>query len=753
MLLSVLLGSVLGAPLFSLDCQQISQLTQVYFRVHYSAREFNDEISRRTLKNLINALDPGKLYFLQQDVDRLKGLYELRLDDMVRRGDCSVLNDVLQTYASRFERQQAVVAGLIHADYDFSIEEYFEIDRKKRAHASTQEELDERWRKQVKLQTLRLRKTRLDEAKVREKLEKRYELGRKYLAELDSTEVASIFLNAFSRALDPHSTYMPTEDLEDFRISTGLSLDGIGAVLRSEYGVTVVQSLVPGGPAEKGGELTVNDKIVAVAQGDGEFVDVVDQKLRDVVKHIRGKRGTMVRLSVVREEKDESIQKEVGIIRDKIELKDREAKGHRFPVEVIDADGSVDRFNVGLIQLPSFYIDFEARKRKETNFKSSSADVRRIIGDLGAEGIDALIVDLRYNSGGSLDESIAIAGLFFDSGPVVQVRNANGSKRVLADRDKLTYYDGPLIQLVNRQSASSSEILAGAIQDYGRGLIVGDSHTFGKGTVQKVEEIGGGKYGAVKVTISQFFRPSGSSTQLRGVESDIVLPNILDEYEIGEEFYDYVLPWNTIGSAAFDESGLADPYVRILREKSEERVSRDPDFRKRMEEIEEYRSKKEERTRISLAWEEEPAEPAESGEAGDHLAGDEAADNERDASADETDPAPLVASKDGKEPLDGTSSSEVEAGEDRERGGDDALVEAGSGKKAKQKAKRPDLEKDIVLRETIALAADYVQYLKGRSPAVVSFPDLEPKDIEVASADIKPDDDEIAGAGKEEREK
>ena len=404
-------------------------------------------------------------------MDRLKGLYKHRLDDMVRRGDCSVLNDVLQTYAVRFERQQGVIAELIHADYDFSIEEYFEINRKKRAYASTHEELDQRWRKQVKLQTLRLRKTFLEETKVREKLEKRYELGRKYLAELDSTEVASIFLNAFARALDPHSTYIPTGDLEDFRISTGLSFDSIGVVLRSEYGVTVVQSLVPGGPAGKGGELEINDKIVAVAQEDGEFVDVVDQKLRDVVKSIRSKRGTMVRLIVVREEKDKSIQKQIGIIRDKIDSKDREAKGHRYPVEVMDADGGVDRFNVGLIRLPSFYIDFETRKRKEKIFKSSSADVRRIIGDLGVESIDALIVDLRYNSGGSFDEAIAIAGLFINSGPVVQVRDANGSKRVLSDRDNLTYYDGPLMLLINRPSAGASEILASAIQDFGRGIL------------------------------------------------------------------------------------------------------------------------------------------------------------------------------------------------------------------------------------------------------------------------------------------
>ena len=485
--------------------------------MHYEADVFTDELSERTLDNFIKSLDPGKMYFLADDVEKLKNAYGRRLDDLALASSCSALNAVLDLYGKRFVQWQPAIRKWIDSEHDFSLDENIEISRKKREFATHEGALDERWRLRVKYQLLNLKKTLGGVDEAREKLHKRYDLGKKYLSELDGMEIAYIFLNAFSTALDPHTSYYSAEDLEDFRIATSLSLEGIGAVLRSEYGITKVQKLMPGGPAKKSGLLKVKDQIIMVAQPGQDHVDMIDMKLRNVVKHIRGKSGTKVILTIVREEKDKTLRKEITLVRDKIEIKDGEAKAFTYPVEVHEDPLNPKPYLLGVIRLPSFYIDFSGRMKGKTGFKSSSADVRRLLGELKIQKIDALVVDLRYNSGGSLDEAVAMAGLFFDHGPVVQVENTGGDKQVLADTDSATYYDGPLMVLINRHSASSSEIFAGAIQDYGRGIIVGDSHTFGKGTVQNVREVRNGELGAIKVTISQFFRPAGSSTQLQGV--------------------------------------------------------------------------------------------------------------------------------------------------------------------------------------------------------------------------------------------
>lgn len=686
-----------------LTCSQISQFADAYVQLHYSAGTFDDELSRRTLDNFMKALDPGKMYFLQSDSEQFREVYADTLDDLLRMRDCSALNAILRTYAKRFKERQPKIHELIDSEHNFTVDEYYDVDRKKREYLETEAMLDERWRKQIKFQLLQLKKTFTDTEEVREKLHKRYELGEKYLKELDGTEVASIFLNAFSTALDPHSKYFSPDALEDFQISTGLSLEGIGAVLRSEYGLTSVAELLPGGPAKRGGKLKEGDKIIAVSQGsEGEPVDVVDMKLREVVKHIRGPRGTEVRLTVIREGKDKTTQLEIPIIRDKIELEDGAAKAYSYRVEVGDVADEARVYTVGLIRLPSFYIDFAARSGGDKDFKSSSADVRRLIEELKEEGIDSLVIDLRNNSGGSLDEAVNIAGLFFDHGPVVQVRDAHGRKQVLADRDDRSYYDGPLIVMINRQSASSSEILAGALQDYGRALIIGDSHSFGKGTVQKVNEVRQGQLGAMKVTINQFFRPGGASTQLRGVESDIVLPDIVDEYKIGEKFYDYVLPWNEIDEADFAHFDLVKPYIDKLRSSSKDRVNGEPDFLKIFENIDEYREKEGERTLISLK--------------------DEA---ETEPGSEEEEKEPEVAVEEGVVEPNGMAGDEDAALHKQERN------------------KRPSLAKDVLLRETLSIAADYLQLLQGRELAKVRHPELE--DVQLAQEDGEsPDKVQIA---------
>ncbi|MCX6119813.1 MAG: S41 family peptidase, partial [Proteobacteria bacterium] len=521
---------------FGLDCQQVRLLTQLYYlKIHFGYSDFNDELSKRSLDLLIRAWDPGKLYFLQSDVERFEAAYQTKIDDLVNQANCKFITDIVETYGKRFEEQNRNIDKILEMTHDFSVDEYMEVDRKKIAWAKTSDELADRWRKRLKFQVKGLSETIKEPAKIKEKMKKRIELTRKRHAETTQGQVFGIFLNSFAMALDPHSDYMGPDELEDFRINTRLSLEGIGAVLRSEEGFTTIQSLVPGGAAAQSGQIKVDDKIVAVAQAAEAPVDVIDMDLRDVVKLIRGKENTEVRLTIVREEKGVNVKLVVPLKRQKVQLTDRAAKSKLHEVEFMD--GSVKKTaKIGVIVLPSFYMDFEGREKKQKNFRSSSTDMLREIESLKAKGVEYIVVDLRNNGGGSLDESVKVTGLFIPKGPVVQVRGNDGSPTVLDDRDPAVAWDGPLAVMINRQSASASEIFAGAIQDYGRGIIIGDSHTFGKGTVQNMNDISE-KLGAVKVTISKFYRPSGSSTQLKGVESDIVLPDLMDEIEMGEKFY------------------------------------------------------------------------------------------------------------------------------------------------------------------------------------------------------------------------
>lgn len=676
------------------NCKQIQQFTDLYLKIHYSADAFDDELSKRTLDNFFESLDPAKMYFLQEDIDNFKAKYEQTLDNFIQKMDCRCLNEILQTYSARFKGQQDKITKLIATEHDFTLDEHYDIDRQSRVYAATEDALQERWRKQIKLELLRLKNRFDDIEKAREKLQKRYELSKKYLYELDGMELASIFLNAFSTSLDPHSKYLSAETLEDFHISTGLSLEGIGAVLRSEYGLTTIQSLVPGGPAQRSGQLKESDTIIAVGQGDEEPIDVVDMKLRDVVRYIRGNRGTEVRLTIEREEKDKIVQKVVSIVRDKIELTDKEARGYAYEVDIQPtANKSPETLHIGLIQLPSFYTDFEARKQGKEDYKSSVVDIRQIVQTLTSDhgALDALVIDLRFNSGGSLDEAIKIAGLFFDEGPVVQVHNAHGNTEVLSDTDGVTFYAGPLTLLINRQSASSSEILAGAIQDYGRGLIVGDSHSFGKGTVQTVKDIANGQFGAVKVTISKFFLPGGHSTQLKGVDSDIVLPDMVDELELGEKFYDHHLPWNSIKPTQFTFNDQVSPHLPSLKQASRLRIDADPDFAEIQQNIIEYHEKEATRTLISLREDDDVDE-------GDEGKPSTALDEPTAGIADEDEAA--------EENADGSLATDM----------------------------RPKLDEDPMLRETLAITADYVRLLNGQTLGTIRFPELI--DVVVAEAEV-----------------
>ena len=582
----------------ALDCKQVRLLTQYYFKMHFTYTEFTDELSKRSLDLFVRAWDPGKLYFLQSDVDRFEKQYSTQVDDAINKADCSFIDDIVETYGKRFGERQKPIDEAIAATHDFTADEYMEVDRKKLPWAKTGDELADRWRKRVKFQISQLRETITDAAKIREKMTKRMELTRRRHKETNSDQVMGIFLNAFASALDPHSDYMGPDELEDFRINTRLSLEGIGAVLRSEDGFTTIQSMVPGGAAAQSGKVKVDDKIVAVAQTKDSPVDVIDMDLRDVVKLIRGKQGTDVKLTLVREEKGKNVQLQVVLKRQKVQLTDRAAKSSLKIVQMGEGAEAKD-VKVGVVTLPSFYMDFEGRQNKQKDFKSSSVDMLRELESLKKQGAEAIVVDLRNNGGGSLDEAITISGLFIKSGPIVQIRNSDGNSYVQDDKDPSVAWDGPLTVVINRQSASASEIFAGAIQDYQRGLIVGDTHTFGKGTVQNLNDVSD-KLGAVKVTISKFYRPSGSSTQLRGVESDVVLPDIMDELEMGEKFYDYALPWEKIKESDYKAIGLVAPYVKRLKEASASRLLTDPGFKIVAEDIKTYKTGELERSRISL---------------------------------------------------------------------------------------------------------------------------------------------------------
>jgi carboxyl-terminal processing protease len=640
---SILTGGITTTKAYSLSCQEVRLLSISFIRHHFSYSEFTDELSNRTFSNLIKAWDPSKLYFKKADVEDLKKKYYSKIDDQISAANCAVVDDVANVYSKRFFERLKYVDKIINEKHDFKLDEYMIIDPDELLWAADDKEVNDRWRKRIKFQHLQLKST-LSDDEIRKKLKKRYELAKKRHNELNAEDVYGVFLNAFSGSLDPHSSYYSPSSLDEFRIQTRLSLEGIGAVLRSEDGFTKIQSLVKGGAAFKTGKVKVGDKIVAVAQGDQPPVDVIDMDLSEVVKLIRGKRSTTVKLSIVREGKKGNTKLVVPIVREKIQLEDRAAKGYSYKV----TDPKTKKaMKVGVLSLPSFYMDFQGRQQGKKDYKSSSRDLLKELEKLKKEGVESIVVDLRSNGGGSLDEAIKLAGLFIKKGPVVQIKAAGPDSYVQEDRDPAIYYDGPLVVLTNVQSASASEIFAGAIKDYERGVIVGNKSTFGKGTVQNLNDISA-KLGAIKVTISKFYTPSGSSTQLKGVESDLVIPSILDEYEIGEKTYDYALPWEKIAEAKRDNFKLVSQHLPELTKLSASRVKKDKDFQETRKDIDEYRKNKEGRVKVSL----------------------------KEETKEET----------------------------KEEEGDDEVVDSN---------KKPDLGKDILLREAVFIAADYKHLLKG----------------------------------------
>jgi carboxyl-terminal processing protease len=541
------------------------------------------------------------------------------LDDQLKDGQVDLAFDIFNRFLKRLDERMTTVHEVLESPHDFTVEEEIVKDKELMKYPKTPEEAKERWRKRIKLELLNLkaedRDKKEDEKNGKpapknvmtkdpiERLHRRYTSYQKRMHQTDHDELLQIFLSAIAGAYDPHTSYLSPSTLENFNIQMGLHLEGIGASLQSVDGYTVVKKVIPGGAADKEGTLEVEDKIIGVGQGEsGPIEDVVDRKLDSVVDKIRGPRGTVVRLEVLAA--DGSGKKVISITREKIELKDSEAQSHIFKV---GDKGDGTPYQVGVIDLPSFYLDMEAAQRGDRNAKSTVRDVRKIIDDFNSKEVDALVLDLRLNGGGSLQEAVALTGLFIETGPVVQVKGSETRARPLNDPDPSIAWTGPLVVMISKFSASASEIFAGAIKDYNRGIIVGDSATHGKGTVQSMIDLGNKlfsntptppKLGALKLTIQRFYRPGGASPQMRGVRSHVELPSLTNHLDITEADLDYPLAFEKIESARFQQYPYVnDAIVKKLREDAEIREKDIEDFNKEIEDINLYLEQKEKKTR------------------------------------------------------------------------------------------------------------------------------------------------------------
>jgi len=552
-------------------------ISKVLARYHYRKSSLDDRWSERIFDNYFKTLDPNKSFFLRSDVDRYAN-YRHGFDEAIRQARLQPAFDIFRLYRKRVEARVARAQEFLKSGFDFSKDEEYVFDREDLAWAKDEAELDEIWRQRVKNDVLGLRLAGKTDADIQETLVQRYEGIARRARQFTADDVFETFINAYTVSLEPHTSYMSPELSENFDISMSLSLEGVGAVLRSRNEYTEVQSVIPGGPAAMSGQLKEGDRIVGVGQGaSGTLEDVVGWRLDEVVKLIRGPKGTKVRLQILPKGAEVEEQRTlISLVRDKIKLEEQAAKK-----QLIDDAGGLVKTKIGVIEIPTFYRDFQGEARGEKNFRSTTRDVRRMLNELKQEGVDGIVVDLRDNGGGSLAEATELTGLFIDSGPIVQVKDAFGDIEVERDVESGVAYSGPLVVLVNRNSASASEIFAGAIQDYQRGIVVGEP-TFGKGTVQTLIDLdrfvrgSNPKLGRLRLTMAQFYRINGESTQFRGVVPDIVFPTGRGSSEHGERSLDNALPWDHIKPAKYSPAGVSS--VAALRETSVRRIRDDPGF-------------------------------------------------------------------------------------------------------------------------------------------------------------------------------
>ena len=521
--------------------ETIVELIEQLEERHYAKLTYDDELSSQHLDNYIDSLDGGKMFFTASDLAEFEQ-YRNVLDDQAHDGQLeagyAIFNRFQARLEARLEKVLEDLPGTVDA-MDFTIDEVYVLNGEDRQWASNDAELDDRWRKHLKNQALSLKLAEKAQDEIAPTLEKRYQNQLKRVQQYNSQDVFQIYANAITELYDPHTNYLSPRRSENFNINMSLSLEGIGAVLQLEDEYTKVARLVAKGPADKQGELQPSDRIVAVGQGEeGALEDVIGWRLDEVVEKIRGPKDSTVRLEVIpAKAKTGDERKIITIVRNKVKLEEQSAQK-----EILEIPNGDDVIKVGVIDIPAFYIDFDAMRRGEKDYKSTTRDVKVLLEELQGEGIDGLVIDLRNNGGGSLQEANELTGLFIEYGPTVQIRHS--SRRVWRDGKRLRsdFYEGPLVVLINRLSASASEIFAGAIQDYERGIIVGD-RSFGKGTVQTLVPL---TEGQLKLTESKFYRISGDSTQHRGVVPDVEFPSLYDAEEIGESSLDHALNWDQI---------------------------------------------------------------------------------------------------------------------------------------------------------------------------------------------------------------
>lgn len=568
---------------------------------HYRKIRLDDSLSSVILDKYIENLDNNKTYFTKSDIASFEK-YRKQLDDMTRAENVSAAYEIYKVFRKRFEERMTHVKDqLIDKEFDYTINEFFETDRDKEAWAETKAELDEIWRKQIKSQALSLKLAGKTQAEISKTLHERYDRFIKSIRQFNSEDVFGVYMNTITEAYDPHTNYFSPRAADLFKQNMSLSLEGIGARLQTENDYTKVAEIIPGGPADKSKQLLPNDRIIAVGQGDdGEMVDVVGWRIDEVVKLIKGPKGTTVRLSILPVETGvNGPAKTIKLVRDKINLEDQRAQK-----KIINYQKEGRAMKMGVITLPSFYMDFDEYRKGNPNYTSTTRDVQKLIRELQAEKIDGLVIDLRNNGGGSLSEAIDLTGLFIKEGPVVQVRNSGNKVEVGVDENPTVAYNGPLIVMTNRFSASASEIFAGAIQDYKRGLVVGES-TYGKGTVQTVihlEQFLNEKepVGDLKLTFQKFYRVTGSSTQNKGVVPDINLPTALAPEQFGESSNPNALPWDEIKGTLYQKTPVINErIVAQLAKNYNERLRTDTRLKKLLSDVEDVKKSYAE-TRISL---------------------------------------------------------------------------------------------------------------------------------------------------------
>lgn len=542
-------------------------------RSHYDDQRLDDRLSERVMDILLDQMDPSRSYLIASDVTSFRR-YRHQLDDALSRSD---LRPAFFMYNRLQQRVSERLSFLLRElkdngdKYHFNGDETLERDREDAPWATSKEDLDALWRKRLQYSMLNLKLAGKEQKAIIELLQRRYQNQLNRIHQNTAEDGYQLFMNAVAHAFDPHTQYFSPRNTENFNINMSLSLQGIGAELRSEDEYTKVSRIIPASPAEKEGTLAPADRIIGVAQGEnGNMIDVIGWRLDEVVDMIRGPKGSIVRLQVLPADGTQQ-PKEITIVRDEVKLEEQSAQKDR--IEVPTDNGR--KVRLGVIDIPTFYTDFKGRMENKPDYRSTTRDVRRLLGELVQEGIDGLIIDLRNNGGGSLDEAVSAVGLFIKEGPVVQVRGSRGHIDIMSDSDPEVFYDGPITVLVNRLSASASEIFAGAIQDYGRGLVVG-GQTFGKGTVQSLRSLG---HGQLKITQAKFYRVSGDSTQHQGVIPDILFPSLFDKDKIGESALDEALPWDTIRPADNQRFGSLKEALPALRQSHQKRIEDNPDFR------------------------------------------------------------------------------------------------------------------------------------------------------------------------------